>query len=163
MIYLDTSLLAAYYTPEPLSGKVEDFLAGLDRPAISSLTELEFFSALSRKVREGGLLQADASKVVAQFLSHLEGDFFIQLQVETNHYRLARDWLGLFNTSLRSLDALHLAVASSNGLAIATADLGLSKSAQALGLEVLLLSVEASIPEKGNNNPSEDSSEADQQ
>jgi len=44
----------------------------------------------------------------------------------------------MFNNSLRSLDALHLAVAPSHGLAMATADLGLFKSARALDLEVLL-------------------------
>ena len=139
MFYVDTSLLAAYYTPETLSGKAEEFLIGQDRPFISSLTEVEFFSALSRKVREGKLHQGDAGKVAAKFLSHSEGGFFVNLPVTINHYRLARDWLGLFSTGLRTLDALHLAVASSQGLIVATADLGLSKSAQALGLEVLLL------------------------
>ena len=93
-------------------------------------------------MREEGVDPADAGKVGARFLSHLENEFFTRLPVEAGHYRLARDWLGLFNTGLRSLDALHLAVASTGGLTVATADLGLSKSAQALGLEVLLLSDE---------------------
>jgi len=140
MVYVDTSLLAAYYCPEPLSGKAEDFLALQERLAISSLTGLELFSALNRKVREKELYQADAGKVAARFLSHLVNDFFVLLPVEANHFRLARDWLGLFNTNLRTLDALHLAVASSQGLVIATADRGLCKSARELGLEVLLVS-----------------------
>ena len=110
-----------------------------NRPAISSLTELELFSALSRKVREEGLDRADAGRVGAQFLSHLKNDLFTRLPVEAGHYRLARDWLGLFHTALRSLDSLHLAVASSGGLAVATSDLGLSKAARALGLDVLLV------------------------
>jgi predicted nucleic acid-binding protein len=59
--------------------------------------------------------------------------------VEAGDYRLARDWLGLFNTGLRSLDALHLAVASTAGLIVATGDVGLSKAAEALGLDVQLL------------------------
>ena len=142
MFYVDTSLIAAYYTPEPLSDRVEEFLLSQNCPAVSSLTELELFSALSRKVREEGLDPADAGKVGARFLSHLENGFFTRLPVESGHYRLARDWLGLFSTSLRSLDALHLAVASTGGLTVVTADLGLSKSARALGLEVLLLSGE---------------------
>jgi uncharacterized protein len=137
--YIDTSLLAAYYTPEPLSEPVEEFLLGLDRPSVSSLTELEFFSALSRKVREEGLNPADAGKVGARFLAHLENDFFTRLSVEAGDYRLARDWLSLFNTGLRSLDALHLAVASTAGLIVATADVGLFKAAEALGLDVQLL------------------------
>jgi uncharacterized protein len=139
MYYVDTSLLAAYYTPEPLSEKVEEFLRSRDRPAISNLTELELFSVLSRKVREEGLDRADAGRVGARFLSHLENELFTRLPVEAGHYRLARDWLGLFHTPLRSLDALHLAVASAKGLTVATSDLGMSEAARTLGLEVLLL------------------------
>ncbi len=140
MVYVDTSLLAAYYTPEPLSRQAEDFLIRQDGLAISSLTEIELFSALSRKVRKEELYPMDAKKIASRFLFHLEGNFFNYLTVEGSHYRLARDWLGLFNTSLRSLDALHLAVASSQGLSVATADLKFSQSARAMGLEVLFLS-----------------------
>jgi uncharacterized protein len=137
--YIDTSLLTAYYTPEPLSNRVEEFLRSQDRPTVSNLTELELFSALSRKVREKGIKPADAGKVGARFIAHLETELFTLLPVNAGHYRLARDWLGLFNTSLRSLDALHLAVASTGGLTIATADVGLAKAARTLGLAVLLL------------------------
>ena len=50
MVYVDTSVLVAYYSPEKLSERAEEFLIGQDRVAISNLTELELFSALSRKV-----------------------------------------------------------------------------------------------------------------
>jgi predicted nucleic acid-binding protein len=107
--------------------------------AISNLTELELFSALSRKVREGGLDKADAGKVAARFFSHVDGYFFEYLTVEPQHFRLARDWVGLFNSGLRSLDALHLAIAASAGVPLVTADLGLAKSARSLGVEAILL------------------------
>ena len=90
-------------------------------------------------MQEEGLGKSDAGKVAARFLSHVDGDFFLYLAIEPQHFRLARDWVGLFNTSLRSLDALHLAVASSARLPVVTADLGLAKSAQALGIEAVLL------------------------
>jgi predicted nucleic acid-binding protein len=45
----------------------------------------------------------------------------------------------MFKVNLRSLDALHLAVASSEGLAVVTTDQSLSKSAKALGLNAMLL------------------------
>jgi hypothetical protein len=47
MVYIDTSVLVAYYRPERLSEKAEELLMGFVRPAISSLTEVEFFSAVS--------------------------------------------------------------------------------------------------------------------
>jgi predicted nucleic acid-binding protein len=44
-----------------------------------------------------------------------------------------------FNTSLRTLDALHLACASSNNLCLVTADEVLAASAEALEIEAQLL------------------------
>jgi len=53
MYYIDTSVLAAYYCPEPLSDKAEEFILASGTPVITDLTRLELFSAISRKVREG--------------------------------------------------------------------------------------------------------------
>ncbi len=47
MYYLDTSVLAAYYCPEPLSEKVEKLVISADRPCISSFTEVELAPAIS--------------------------------------------------------------------------------------------------------------------
>ena len=46
MFYIDTSVVAAYYCPEPLSEKAEDFFTSHLQPAISSLTEGELFQPL---------------------------------------------------------------------------------------------------------------------
>lgn len=139
MFYVDTSVIVAYYCPEPLSEKAESFLTAHVRPAISALTEVELFSALSRKIREGGMNRNDASRIISKFLAHVDGLFYTRVSIELNHYRLARDWIGQFNTSLRSLDALHLAVTSSEGLTLITADEALSKSAEALAVDAVLL------------------------
>jgi len=139
MFYLDTSVIAAYYCPEPLSDRVESFLTAHGRPAISNLTELEMFSAISRKVREGSLKKKDATRVLAAFLTHLNNRFYAMVSIDDRHYRLARDWIGLLNNSLRSLDALHLAVASIEGRSIVTSDHGLARSAGSLGVNVILL------------------------
>jgi predicted nucleic acid-binding protein len=138
-IYIDTSVLVAYYCPEPLSEKVEAFLTAHIRPVISSLTDLELFSAISRKVREKGMDRKDAGRVEARFVAHLNNHYYTYLSVEAHHFRLARDWIGMFKINLRSLDALHLALASSQGLAIVTTDQKLSKSAKTLSLNAILL------------------------
>ena len=139
MFYLDTSVIVTYYCPEALSGKAEDFLTNHTRPAISSLSELEMFSAISRKIREGGLNRRAGSRIIANFLGHVEGHFFKYIPVESHHYRLAGDWMGLFTTKLKTLDALHLAIASSDGLTLVTADQELSESAKSLAMDVVLL------------------------
>ena len=139
MFYIDTSVIVAYYYPEPLSEKAEAFLMTHMRPAISSLTEVEMFSALSRKVREGGLSRKNAATIVAKFLGHVDGHFYSHLFAKPHHYRLARDWIGLFNSNLKTLDALHLAIAHMEGLTFVTADQGLAESAKVIGLDVVLL------------------------
>lgn len=139
MFYIDTSVIVAYYYPEPLSEKAEAFLMTHIRPAISTLTEVEMFSVLSRKIREGGLSRKDAGRIIAKFLSHVDGHFYTHLFVESHHYRLARDWIGLFNTNLKTLDALHLATAHVEGLTFVTGDQELAESARFLALDVVLL------------------------
>ena len=139
MFYIDTSVIVAFYFLEPLSEKAEAFLMAHLHPAISTLTEVEMFSALSRKIREGGLSRKDAARIGAKFLSHVDGHFYTHLFIEPHHYRLARDWIGLFHTNLKTLDALHLAIAHEEGLTFVTADQGLAASAKVLALDVVML------------------------
>lgn len=134
--YIDTSVLAAYYCPEPLSEKAQALLTTEERPSISTLAELELFSAISRKIREGSLVKADGDRIIARFLSHVNGGFYNYLSIGDHHYRLARDWMGLFSTALRTLDALHLAIASTEELTMLTADRVLARSADTLGVKV---------------------------
>jgi predicted nucleic acid-binding protein len=142
MFYVDTSVIVAYYCPEPLSEKAEAFITTHTRPAISLLTELELFSAISKKIREGSMDRKDGSRIIAKFLSHLDDLFYTRLPIEPHHYRLARDWIGQFTISLRSLDAIHLAIASSEGATLITADEGLAKSAESLAVDIVLLSID---------------------
>ena len=121
-VYIDTSVLVAYYCPENLSEKAEVFLTAHMQPAISALTELELFSAISRKVQGKGMNHKDPGRVTAKFISHLNGHYFTYLPVEAHHFLLARDWIGTFK-----------------GLSLVTADKSLMKSAKRLGLSTILL------------------------
>lgn len=140
MYYIDTSVLVAYYCPEPLSEKAESFLTTHTELAISWLAELELFSAVARKIREGEMVKVDGSKITAKFLSHLDDSLYTFLPVEFHHYKLARDWIGQFSTPLRSLDAVHLAVASQEGATIVTCDRRLANSAKLLAVDFILIS-----------------------
>ena len=137
--YLDTSVLAAYYCPEALSDKVEAFLAACERPVISSLTECELCSAVAGKIRSGDLDKGDADRLVAQFLSHIDGGYYTSLFPDAESFRLARNWLASWSTSLRTLDALHLAIARSENLIVVTADRQMAAAARMLSLELLLI------------------------
>ncbi len=136
MIYLDTSVVVAYYCPEPLSRRAEELIRAHTSPAVSDLTEVELRSALSRKVRTGELLPASATQIASRFSSHLEEGFYTRVPLERRHYEMAGEWLGRFALPLRTLDALHLAVAASEGLLFVTADAALARSAKALGIQI---------------------------
>jgi uncharacterized protein len=116
MFYLDTSVLVAYYCPEPLSERVESFVTTHEQLAVSRLVELEMFSGVSRRVREENLEENDGARILATFLSHLDGRFYEVAQLTDHHYRLARDWIALPKNTLRTLDALHLVIASAEAM-----------------------------------------------
>ncbi len=139
MLYADTSIVVAYYCSEEKSHDAEKLITGADNVAISTLVELEFHSALSRKVREKAITVKDTRRISSQFELHLNGNYFTVLQIETSHYAIARNWISGFDTGLRTLDAIHLAIAFSKNIPIVTSDINLAKSAEALGVQVKLI------------------------
>lgn len=140
MVYLDTSVVVAYYCPEPLSEAVERMLRRMEQPAISALTEVEFASALARKVRERGMSREEANLVLNEFKAHTSRRLFARIPVDREHYTVAFTWLTQFSMPLRTLDALHLAIAAGTDLELITADRRLSQSARRLGVHYKLLS-----------------------
>lgn len=140
MIYLDTSVLAAYYCPEALSRRVQKLLSDVTKPALSDLTEVELYSAVAKKIRAEQLSSVDGHRILAKFSAHLDADLFNIVTVEKHHWRLARGWIGLFTTPLRTLDALHLSIASAEELKLVTADRLLYKAAESLEVPARLIS-----------------------
>lgn len=134
--YIDTSILVAYYCPESLSSQAEAVLSRYSNLAISWLVDVEFVSAVSKKVRRKELKETDGIKIVSQFFTHLEKNVFESIRLTHQHYRLARDWIGQFKLVLRTLDALHLAIAQLESCKFITADSEQAAAGKALGLDV---------------------------
>lgn len=132
MVYIDTSVLAAYYCPEKSSARAEHGLLAASNPAISWLVEVEMSSALQGKVLRGEIEKANRTKILAQFKRHIEDGCYEILPVNRMHFELARDWISLFSVPLRTLDALHLAVCYASDGTLMTADQGLIKAAKHL-------------------------------
>jgi len=140
MYYLDTSVLAPYYCPEPLSEKVEKIVVRADHPCISSLTEVELASAISRKIREKNLSPEDGNKIFNQFQTHLKESLYRLIAIEDRHFQTAKNWILQFAVPLKTLDALHLAIAAEGDLTLLTADIQMAKSAKHFGIDVDSLS-----------------------
>jgi predicted nucleic acid-binding protein len=139
MAYLDTSVLVAYYCPEALSEAAEKMILADGQPAVSALTEVELVSALARKIRERELSRENANQVLTEFQSHLNQFLFKRIPLERDHYSVAFNWLAQFAVPLRTLDALHLAVAAQNNLELVTADQQLLQCARKLRVRTRLL------------------------
>jgi len=139
MFYVDTSVLVAYYYPESISGSVEKLLLSSDQLYISSLTEVEFFFAFSKKLRTKEISRKDTLSIFTLFRSHVESGLFTKLSVKNIHFNQARDYIRDLSTPLRSLDAMHLGIASLENLTIFTADKLFSQSAKKLGCSCKLV------------------------
>jgi len=112
--YFDTSALCRYYRTEPGTPKVESLIQEASATHILSwLTVLETQSAFALKVRTGEIVDADFSVLVKRLKADIATRRFLVTRVLRRHFdraeRLIRQY-GL-KQRLRSLDALHLAIA----------------------------------------------------
>ena len=139
MIYADTSILVGLYVPEPKSDTFQTALSKAQGVIISGLTEVEFHSAIARRVRMKEIPRSDGHRVIAQFQLHIKDRVFPLVALGPREYELARDWIAAMDTPLRTLDALHLAAAFTHSLELVTADQALAKSARKLGIKAKTL------------------------
>lgn len=139
MDYFDTSVVAAYYCPEPGSPAAEKTILHSKHPAISDLTELELASAVSRKIREKSIRRDDGGKIIALFEAHVSQGLYEKISVGPEHFQIAKAWIAQFSTPLRTLDALHLAIANMQKAHFFTSDLLLAKAARHFDVKVQLI------------------------
>lgn len=141
-VYVDTSVLAAYYCPEPLSEQAERRVRALDPPVISRLTDVELHSALAKKVRRDELTEDDAQRVQELFRRHCDRGLYHVVSIQATDFVRARQWMAQRSTALRTLDALHLAAADRQELHVLTADQIMSQAGVHLGVPVERLEAE---------------------
>lgn len=136
--YLDTSALAKWYLNEPRCDDFEAFLRQQDAGAISRLTVLEFRSLLARRRRTREITLSLENRIFSAFEADIRAGFLLVEPLEDSHVLTAVEIMARLKAHpLRSLDALHLAIARALGAAtFATADSVLADAAAALGFDV---------------------------
>ena len=137
--YIDTSILGAYYCPEPLSTAAEQTLRRVKAPVISVLSEVEFCSLISRKRRLKELREQQAKAILDLFGSHVAEGFYRRISLENEHFIKARQLVASMDSSLRTLDALHLAVALIEAITLVTADREFASAAKRHKSDVILV------------------------
>src|ERR671918_682358 len=137
--YIDTSALAKWYLPEPGSEAFVEFIVRQDGAVISRLTSVELRCLLARRRRAGEIAPEHERDAWFTFEDDIRAGHLHVEALADGHAIKARHLVEqLRDLPLRTLDALHLAIAQSIGVdVLATADLGMARAAQALGITVV--------------------------
>lgn len=135
-VYIDTSALAKWYVQEAFSDEFDAFIRTCGEPVISRLTVVEFRCLLARRQRSGGLSKRNERDAQRTFEEDIRLGFLKVNSVQDHHFALAHDLIGkLQNIPLRTLDALHLSIASVSGCnRFATADKAQAAAAEKLNM-----------------------------
>lgn len=137
-LYIDTSALAKWYLPEPFSDAVESLLDSAGCVRVSRLTSVEFRCLHQRKLRDRQINKRVAQLNQQLFEDHLRQGILQVVPVNETSFTLADELIAKMpDTPLRTLDALHLAIAHATDCKqFATADKTQAKAARALGFKV---------------------------
>lgn len=136
-LYLDTSALAKWYLPEEYADAFEAFIMARPGTHISSLAMVEFRCALNRRCRAGEISEELVAETYLTFTRQVDAGYLDLLPISDSHFSRATKLVEFSGVPLRTLDALHLAVAQNAGCTeFATADRTLASAAHALGFTV---------------------------
>jgi uncharacterized protein len=131
--YVDTSIIVSALTPE-INSKASQAWLEAQSPGslyISPWVATEIHSALAMKVRTEQITVEEKSRTLAYFRAAILPELNI-IDVAAADFAQAANFLDYESVALRSGDALHLAIASRNGIVIATHDKRLQDAARTL-------------------------------
>ncbi len=140
MLYLDTSLVVALITREARSAAAQDWLQeqAAGETAVSDWVIVEVSSALSIKQRTGDLHEVERSQAEQAF-QRLSREVFDVLPVPRAAFAAAAGFAARQELSLRSGDALHLAISAHRDVRLCTLDARQAHAGRRLGLQTVLL------------------------
>ncbi len=138
-VYFDTSALAKAYWPETGSGDVEDLLSGAQTTFLSDLNRLELRCMLARRSRTGELNSTQIQAAWSQFELDVASEYFDLTPMPQSSWSIARELIDrVAPIALRTLDALHIAIAASLPLVtFVTADRAQRDAARLLGITTI--------------------------
>lgn len=134
MIYLDTSVIVAALTREPLTDRAQHWLVDQAEGslAISGWTRVEFAAALRFKATTGQIDEGQRTAAATQF-AEISGYGLVLWPIEAEDLEEAGRLAGSEALRLRAPDALHFALAWRRGAPLCTLDDGLRRACLQFG------------------------------
>ena len=138
MVYLDTSALLKRYIPEANSEAFDAYFIDRAPASISRLGLVETRCALARKRRSRQISPEREKAAMNEIRTDIQDGILVIYPVGDTHFAEGLHLIDkIAKVPLRSLDALHLAIARSLDVhELATADAVMRRAAQALGINV---------------------------
>lgn len=133
-LYFDTSAIVPVYIPEVFSVQATRSMAMPGLRIVSCLTLTEAAAACCAKYKRGGMFLADAERACAAFFRHVRLGMFMCRDVGTEHFTRAAELVWAVACPLRTLDALHLAIAEAVEGTLVSGDDRLLAAADEVGL-----------------------------
>ena len=134
--YLDTSVIVALLTVEPLTARADEFINRMREPLlVSDLASAEFASAICRRVRmrEISLDQAHSDLSDFDVWSLRATD---RVELNAADVATATAFLRRLDLALVTADAIHIAAARRLAATLVTFDRQMADSARALGAAI---------------------------
>jgi predicted nucleic acid-binding protein len=134
--YLDASVLVALLTDDPLTARADTFLR-INTPVLvlSDFAAAEFASAMARRVR-GREITVEDARAAFSTLDVWAARVTQRVETTAADVKLAEAALRRLDLTLRTPDALNIAIAQRVGAMLVTFDAKMASSARALGTEV---------------------------
>ncbi|HEY0299750.1 MAG TPA: type II toxin-antitoxin system VapC family toxin [Rhizomicrobium sp.] len=138
-IYLDTSVVVSFFVADSLSARSDAFLRGVRSPLVlADFAAAEFVSAIGRHRRTGVLTLADALLAISNFDRwRIAGT--VAAETHSADVQAADAMLRRLDLTLRTPDAVNLAIAQRLGAELATFDQRMADCARALAIPAVVL------------------------
>jgi len=132
-VYFDASAIIPLFVLDPFSVRANLAFRGRTvTPVISDFAAAEFASSVARRTRMRELTEAQAHAAFAIFDTWTINT--IRVETLSVDIRAAAAILRRFDTSLRTPDAIHIAIAQRAGAELATFDARMAENARMLGV-----------------------------
>ena len=136
-VYLDVNVIVPLFAIDPLNERAEKALRGLhDDLIVSNFSAAEFSAVIARRVRTRDLRAGEARAAFSNFDTWCARHTQL-VEIDSSDIAGATGLMRRLDLSLRTPDALHIAMVQRAGCKLLTFDRTMATAARTLGVELV--------------------------